>query len=161
MINLNLQVANTAQPSTLNAGAKKAVDDGLETASTNTTATPVEGIKVSLSSLSLEKSAEDRSTRSNKDIEESGLPDQAQKILKMIREIQQKIEDKQQELEALMADTSLSAEVKQARVGVLQSELGTLTASLMTANNSLAKLSRNGTLSDAQAKQASALTMKK
>ncbi|ORC59693.1 hypothetical protein BZK31_09890 [Pseudomonas floridensis] len=130
-------------------------------ASTEAVATPAEGVKVSLSSLSLQKSAEDKSANSNKDIEESGLPADAQNILKMIRELQQKIEKKQQELQALMADQSLTPEARQSRAGMLQSDLGALTASLMSANNSLAKLSQNGTLSDAQKDQAAALIMKK
>ncbi|CAM3209631.1 hypothetical protein [Pseudomonas floridensis] len=161
MITLNLPTSNLAQTSTVNAGERKTAANTPEVASTEAVATPAEGVKVSLSSLSLQKSAEDKSANSNKDIEESGLPADAQNILKMIRELQQKIEKKQQELQALMADQSLTPEARQSRAGMLQSDLGALTASLMSANNSLAKLSQNGTLSDAQKDQAAALIMKK
>ncbi|SHM99181.1 hypothetical protein SAMN05216593_105233 [Pseudomonas asturiensis] len=161
MITLNLQFASAAPTSTLNTGVKSAADDATDAASDSTTNSPVEGVKVSLSSVSLQKAAEDSSTHSNKDIEESGLPEQAQKILKMIRELQQKIQEKLQELQALMADTRMSPDEKRARVAGVQSELGALTNSLMSANNTLAKLSRNGTLSSEQAQQASALAMKR
>ncbi len=162
MITLNLQFASAAPTSTLNTGVKSAADDATDAASDSTTNSPVEGVKVSLSSVSLQKAAEDSSsTHSNKDIEESGLPEQAQKILKMIRELQQKIQEKLQELQALMADTRMSPDEKRARVAGVQSELGALTNSLMSANNTLAKLSRNGTLSSEQAQQAAALAMKR
>ncbi|WP_050586043.1 MULTISPECIES: hypothetical protein [Pseudomonas syringae group] len=160
MITLNLQFASATPTSTLNTGVKSAADDALDVASDSTAQSPAEGVKVSLSSVSLQKAAEDNSAHSNKDIEESGLPEQAQSILKMIRELQQKIREKLEELQALMADTSLSPDVRRARVAGVQSELGALTNSLMTANNNLAKLSRNGTLSSEQAQQAAALAMK-
>ncbi|TCV66224.1 MULTISPECIES: coiled-coil domain-containing protein 60 [Pseudomonas] len=125
------------------------------------TSTPVEGVKVSLSGEGLKKASDEKSSNPNQDIEESGLPDQAQKLLKMIRELKQKIEEKQKEMQEVMANQSLSPEVKQAQVGSLQSELATLTSSLMTASNSLDKLSKNGTLSPQQAQKAIGLAMKK
>lgn len=122
---------------------------------------PTEGVKVTLSVEGQKMSSTSREANPNKDIEESGLPDEAQKILKMIREIQQKIEEKQQELQALMADQTISQKVKQSRAGALQSTIATLTANLISANNALDKLSKNGTLSSAQSQQAAQLAMKK
>lgn len=129
--------------------------------STKEAAVPPDGVKVSLSVEGRQMASSDSKTNPNKDIEESGLPDQAQKILKMIREIQKKIDEKQEELRALMADQSISPEVKKSRAGVLQSTLATLTSNLISANNSLDKLSKNGTLSPAQSQQATQLMMKK
>ncbi|MBT2339085.1 hypothetical protein J7E36_07925 [Pseudomonas fluorescens] len=113
-----------------------------------------------MSGVGLQKAADERSANANKDIEESGLPDQTQKILKMIRELKQKIEEKQAEMQALMADQSMTPETKQAKVGALQTTLATLTANLMTASASLEKLTKNGTLSASQAQQATQLAMK-
>ncbi|MCQ9423677.1 hypothetical protein NRB16_09090 [Pseudomonas sp. LJDD11] len=120
-----------------------------------------EGVKVSLSGEGLQKSSDEKNANPNADIESSGLPDQTQKLLKMIRELQKKIEEKQAQMQEVIADQSLSPEIKQSQVGSLQSELATLTANLMTANNTLDKQSRNGTLSAGEAQQAARLAMKK
>ena len=161
MITIGTQTSSVYQLSTPSVGEKKAGDETLEASPSKTLGTGTEGVKVSLSDAGLQKAADDRRSNPNSDIEESGLPDQAQKLLKMIRELKQKIEEKQQEMQAVMADQNMSPEVKQAKVGTLQSELGTLTANLMTASNSLDKFSKNGTLSAAQAQQATQLAMKK
>nr|WP_260406206.1 hypothetical protein [Pseudomonas cichorii] len=146
--------------SMLDVTSKKAVDEAVEAATTTTEPTkPAEGVTVSLSGLGLQKAAQEKANP-NQDIESSGLPDNAQRILKMIRELKQKIAEKQQELQALMADQSMDPETKQSRVGVLQSTIATLTASLMTASNSLDKLSKNGTLTSEQGQQAAQLAMK-
>lgn len=120
---------------------------------------PAQGVKVSISDLAQKKLADDRNSNPNRDIEESGLPDQAQKILKMIRELKQQIQEKQQQIQKIMADRSKSAEDKDSEVGALRSEIATLNASIVTANNSLKELSSNGTLSATQAKQAAQLIM--
>lgn len=161
MNTINAQSSSLFQLSSSSVAIKKTSEDNQAVASDSSASAPAAGVQVSLSSAGLQKSADDKGSNPNADIEASGLPDQAQKILKMIRELQQKIEQKQQEMQALMADQSMSPETKQAKVGVVQSELATLTASLTAANNSLSKLSQNGTLSSSQTKQAAGLLMKK
>lgn len=160
MIAINAQTPTILQSGAPSVAATQTASEapGIPTVSA---ASQPEGVKVSLSAEGRQMASSGRAANPNQDIEDSGLPDQAQKILKMIREIQQKIEEKQKEMQALMADQSLSPEVKQARAGSLQSTLATLTANLMSANNSLDKLSKNGTLSAAQSKQATQLTMQK
>ncbi|MCI8212992.1 hypothetical protein AUC61_25995 [Pseudomonas sp. S25] len=113
-----------------------------------------------MSGAGIQKAADDKKSNSNADIESSGLPDQTQKTLKMIRELKQQIEEKQQEMQALIADQSMDPETRQARVGALQTAISTLTASLATANNALVKQGQSGKLSDTQMQQASALAMK-
>ncbi|WP_260960930.1 hypothetical protein [Pseudomonas citri] len=162
MITLNAQLSGVQPLSTISVEPKKSMDEVAQApAEKSSTGTQVEGVKVSLSGVGLQKAANERATNTNKDIEESGLPDQAQKILKMIRELKQKIEEKQSEMQALMADQSMSPETKQAKVGALQATLSTLTASLVTASAALEKLTKNGTLSAAQAQQAAKLAMKR
>jgi len=108
----------------------------------------------------MQKSADDKKPKSNAGIESSGLPDQTQKTLKMIRELKQKIEEKQQEMRALMGDQTMDPDTKQSKVGALQTAIATLTAGLATANNALEKQGKSGKLSAAQVQQASVLAMK-
>ncbi|MFA0999418.1 MULTISPECIES: hypothetical protein [Pseudomonas syringae group] len=157
MINVRLEAKNTTQLSVMKELLKKNEEVVGDPSEKNTAATSVEGVKVSLSSVGLQKSATDDS---NQDIENSGLPEQAQKVLKIIREIQQKIAEKQAELQALAADQSMDPETRQNKIRALQTEISGFSASLSTANASLQKLSKNGTLTESQGKQAALLAMK-
>lgn len=161
MIAISSQTSSVNQLSSQMLTDKKEVDALQEGTKDNLTAAPAEGVKVSLSGAGIQKAADDKGANANADIESSGLPDQAQKLLKMIREIQQKVQEKQEEMKAIMADDRLDPETKQSRLGAVQSELASLIASLTTANNSLDKLSKNGTLSESQSQQAAQLAMKK
>ncbi|WP_240350632.1 hypothetical protein [Pseudomonas viridiflava] len=160
MMNISAQISNFSASPTAVASPTKLADESPESAATLPVAAPVEGVKVSLSGASIQKAADDKKSNSNADIESSGLPDQTQKTLKMIRELKQQIEEKQQEMQSLMADQSMDPETRQARVGALQTAISTLTASLATANNALVKQGQSGKLSDTQMQQASALAMK-
>lgn len=155
------QISSINQLSSQVAVDRRPVETVQESTKDNLTAAPAEGVKVSLSGASIQKAADEKNANPDADIESSGLPDQAQKILKMIREIQRKIDEKMQEMQEVMGDTSLDEVTRKARIGTIQSALAGLTASLMSANNELDKLSKNGTLSDAQSKQATQLAMKK
>jgi len=114
-------------------------------------------VKVSLSTQGLKKSAE---ANSNDDIEQSGLPDKAQKLLKMIRELKKQIEEKNEQLRALIADQSLTDEEKRSKVGAIQTTVAALSSSLTTASTTLDNLTKNGTLTAAQGQQAAQLAMK-
>lgn len=158
MTSIGAQTSSLSQLSLKSEVLKKNQEATEETPEKSAISTPTEGIKVSLSGVGLQKAA-DRGN-ANQDIEESGLPDSAQRILKMIREIKQKIAEKQAELQALMTDQSTSPELKQSQIRAVQTALNGLTSSLLIANASLEKLSKNGSLSDAQSQQASMLAMK-
>ncbi|MBA1428528.1 hypothetical protein FHP26_07920 [Pseudomonas orientalis] len=95
--------------------------------------------------------------QSNSDIEESGLPNDVQEVLKMIREIKKQIAEKQAELAAVMADKSLSPEQARVKVNNLQSALAALNASLVTAQGSLSKAMKG--LSGDDAMKAASLAM--
>ncbi|RMV73663.1 hypothetical protein ALP05_02943 [Pseudomonas caricapapayae] len=138
----------------------KVTDESLESSSAASTAVPAEGVKVSLSSAGIQKSADDNKPKSNADIESSGLPDQTQKTLKMIRELKRQIEEKQQELQSLMADQSMDPEIKKSKIGALVTEISTLTAGLATANNALVKQARAHKISPDQLQQAQQLAAK-
>lgn len=159
MVKLDSVSVHIAQTLNLNQDKARAGEAQTDTATEASGSRPV-GVTVSLSETGLAKSAADKKANANQDIEQSGLPAGTQKLLKMIREIKQKIEEKQAELQAAMADQSLTPEARQNKVGALQAELGTLVASLATASNALDKQSKNGTLSPEQGQQAAMLAMK-
>lgn len=159
-LNISLQISNFSATPTVVTGLVKATDESPESPSQPSTAVPAEGVKVSLSSASIQKSADDKEARSNADIESSGLPDQTQKTLKMIRDLKQKIEVKQQELQAVMADQNMDPETKKSKLGGLLSEMATLTAGLATANNALEKQAKSGKISTDQLAQAKQLAAK-
>ncbi|WP_347905081.1 hypothetical protein [Pseudomonas purpurea] len=117
-----------------------------------------EGIKVSLSGTGLNKSS--GAGGADSDIEESGLPDNIQQILKMIRKLQRQLAEKMAELQAVMADKSLSPEQMRAKVGALQSAITGISGGLITANASLAKAMKQAGLSADQVMKAASLLMK-
>ncbi|VVO41247.1 hypothetical protein [Pseudomonas fluorescens] len=130
---------------------------------TSTSKTPeksktVEGVTVTISGAALQKAAGTGKT-ANSDIEESGLPDNIQQILKMIRLLKQQIAEKLGEMQAVMADRSLTPEQAQARVANLQTALGGLNAGLITANASLAKAMKDSGLSAEAVMKAMSLAM--
>ncbi|WP_047284926.1 MULTISPECIES: hypothetical protein [Pseudomonas] len=117
-----------------------------------------EGVKVSLSGAGLNKSAAAKGRDS--DIEESGLPENIQQILKMIRKLQQQIAETLAQLQAVMADKHLSPEETKVRIGSLQSALAILNGGLLTANASLAKAMKEAGLGPEQVMKAASLIMK-
>ncbi|WP_259697000.1 hypothetical protein [Pseudomonas brassicacearum] len=161
-MNISTQISSFSATPTGVTGPRpdKVVDESLDSSSPSSTAVPAEGVKVSLSATGIQKSADDKKPNSNADIESSGLPDQTQKTLKMIRELKQKIEEKQQELQALLADQNMDPEIKKSKLGALLGAITTLTAGLATANNALAKQASNGKLSPDQLQQAQKLAAK-
>ncbi|MEG8233059.1 hypothetical protein [Pseudomonas orientalis] len=114
-----------------------------------------EGVKVTFSGAALLAISDTK--KSNSDIEESGLPDDVQQVLKMIREIKKQIAEKQAELAAVMADKTLSPEQARVKVNNLQSALAALNASLVTAQGSLSKAMKG--LSGDDAMKAASLAM--
>jgi small-conductance mechanosensitive channel len=117
-----------------------------------------EGIKVSLSGAGLTKAAS--SHGDNKDIEESGLPENIQQILKMIRRLQQQIAENVARMQAVMSDKRLSAEERRAKLGALQAAIGSLNGGLITANMSLSKAMTQSNLTPEQVLKTASLAMK-
>lgn len=73
----------------------------------------------------------------NADIDASKLPEGIKKYLKSIREIQEKIEKKLEELQAAMSDHSLTDKERESRVSKIQLELSVLTSTLTSITNDL------------------------
>lgn len=94
-------------------------------------------LEVSLSPEATKKAADEK--KRNADIDASPLPDGIKDSLKAIREIQQKISEKLEELTKLMADKSMNAETREKRTKQLQIEIGSLTSALSSAESALNK----------------------
>lgn len=95
----------------------------------------------------LSKSAQNK----NADIDKSDLPDLIKDALKRIREIRKQLEEKQQELQAVMSDKKLTEDQRKARIQGLQSEVAALSAALTYASAGLTKLMDNAKLTPDQA----------
>ncbi|TFY94531.1 hypothetical protein DYL61_08650 [Pseudomonas nabeulensis] len=135
MPSLTLDLALRTQIATAPETKKTASAGAVVDAPTTAEAKPA--VSVVISGAAMKAAAAEKT--SNSDIEDSGLSDTVQQLLKMIREIKKQIAEKQAELAAVMADKSLSPEQAQAKVAALQSALGALQASLTTAQASLTK----------------------
>lgn len=120
--------------------------------------TLVEGVKVSLSGAAIHKSA--GSGGDNRDIEESGLPENIQQLLKMIRQLQQQIAEKNARIKAVMADKTLSTEEKIAKLAALKGAIAALNNGLITANLSLSKVMNQSNLTPEQTMKTASLLMK-
>ncbi|MFJ4195027.1 hypothetical protein [Pseudomonas sp. NPDC089534] len=140
-------------------GVRDSVGAEPETGSAQSaTPTLVESVKVSLSGAAIEKSA--GAGGDNRDIEESGLPEDIQQLLKMIRKLRQQIAEKNALINAVMADKSLSNEERLAKVAALKGAISALNNGLITANLALAKAMNQSGLSPEQTMKAASLLMK-
>ncbi|MDR9751931.1 hypothetical protein RG836_10770 [Pseudomonas sp. SZMC_28357] len=116
------------------------------------------GIQVSLSGAGLTQAA--GATGKNSDIEESGLPQNIQQILKMIRSLQQQIAEKTARIKAVLADKFLSNEAKIAKLAALRGAIASLNNGLITANLSLSKVMNQSDLSPEQVMKTVSLLFK-
>ncbi|WP_213936937.1 hypothetical protein [Pseudomonas sp. dw_612] len=152
-----LNPGNSGLSSLLDISKPASVDDADVTQRVDTP-TKVEGIKVSLSGAGIEKAAGAKGE--NSDIEESGLPENIQQILKMIRKLQQQIAEKLAEMQAVMKDKRLSPEEIKAKLGALQAFINNLNGGLIVANNALSKAMKQSGLTPEQILKAASLVMK-
>lgn len=137
---------------------KNADKDHDAESTTQATPTLVEGVKVSLSGASIERSA--GSGGDNRDIEESGLPENIQQLLKMIRKLQKQIAEKKALIEKIMADKRLSSEEKIIKVAALRGAIAALNTGLITANLALSKVVGQSGLTSDQNMKVGSLLMK-
>jgi uncharacterized protein YjcR len=117
--------------------------------------TALQGIKVTLSEQAQKISAASK----NDDIDESSLPDSIKQALKMLRELKAQLAEKQAELQAVMADQSLSEEERMQKAQGIQSEIATLNGAIATVNGNLIKAIKEAGLSPDQLTEMSSLMM--
>ena len=118
----------------------------------------VEGVKVTLSGAGIDKATGGKDE--NSDIEESGLPENIQQILKMIRRLQQQIAEKMADMQAVMKDKRLSLEEIKARLGTLQAFITNLNGGMIVANTALSKAMKQAGLGPDQILKAASLLLK-
>lgn len=116
------------------------------------------GVKVSLSAVGLARSKE--AENKNADIDESNLPDEIKQLLKMIRELKAQLAQKMAELQALMAQGDMEDDAQQAKVRALQTEVGSISSALSSANAQLVKVMRDQKLTSEQSASVGALLAK-
>ncbi|GLX12791.1 hypothetical protein Pstr01_10300 [Pseudomonas straminea] len=116
------------------------------------------GVKVSLSAVGLARSKE--AENKDADIDESNLPDEIKQLLKMIRELKAQLAQKMAELQALMAQGDMEDDAQQAKVRALQTEVGSISSALSSANAQLVKVMRDQKLTSEQSASVGALLAK-
>ncbi|WP_185268900.1 hypothetical protein [Halopseudomonas xiamenensis] len=94
------------------------------------------------------------------DINDSDLPAEVQRLLKLIRELKQQLQEQQQQLMEVMTDTALDEEARKLALAGIQASIGTLSGALMNAYNALIQLFKDLDMSSEQITQATALIMK-
>ncbi|MBA1230821.1 chemotaxis protein [Pseudomonas viridiflava] len=104
------------------------------TADVEPAATEARGIEVNLSP---EGKAAAASGSRDADIEQSGLPEGVQKLLKAIRELQRKMEETLEQIQQILNDQSLSDTERQTKVAALQTALGALQQQISSTNSDL------------------------
>ncbi|RRV05643.1 chemotaxis protein [Pseudomonas sp. v388] len=128
--------------------------------STRNVTAPVEtpAVKVDLSSAG--KAASSASSR-NADIEQSGLPESVQKILKAVRELQRKIQETMEQLQKVLSDKSLTYDERQTKATALQTVLGMLQRQISNSTADLSILMNQLQSSDSDKIKAGILVMAK
>ncbi|QVW25734.1 chemotaxis protein [Pseudomonas hormoni] len=117
------------------------------------------GVKVTLSAEGSAKASSE--SKKNADIDTSNLPDGVKKILKAIRDIQEKIQKKMEELDAIKNDHMLSEKEREGKVQGILGELGVLTSQLATTTNDLHRTENEMKLSASMKKLSSYLSAPK
>ncbi|UCJ16077.1 hypothetical protein K5Q02_20030 [Pseudomonas sp. MM211] len=136
----------TSSAATATAAPAETTEDA-STAAPTAGASAEPGVKVTLSAEGLMKS---KSSDKNSDIDESGLPDNVKQLLKMIRELKAQLAQKMAELQAIMAQSDMDDETRQASAQALQTEVGSISGALTTATAELARVMRDQKLTTEQ-----------
>ena len=99
-------------------------------------------------------------TRSRyRDIDDSDLPDAVKHLLRMIRDLRERLAELARELQAVQADDRLDPEVKHARLLQIQAQMSSLNGALVSATQKLASLMRDMQLDQAQQMSAAQLAL--
>ncbi len=119
------------------------------------------GIHVDLSAAGQAMAAKAFSHSADADIKASGLPESAQKILRGVRDTQRRIEQIEQQLQAVLKSRSLTADVRQGRAAGLQTMLAALQRQIASSTSDLSSLMNNEHLGQADKMKAGMLVLAK
>ena len=134
-------ISSISAINTLDTQAMKLASSEIESGNTDNLSTaplsssPEKPIVVVISAEGKEKLKGEQ--QKNADIDATSLPDGVKKYLKSIRELQEKIEKKLEELQAAMSDRSLSDKERESKVSKIQLELSVLSSTLTSITNDL------------------------
>lgn len=94
-------------------------------------------------------------------IEDSGLPESVQRLLKHIRDLKEQIREKMTEISKIQNDLNLDEKTRNTKLAKAQTELGILIAALAKTTDTLVQVTRelkaDGTLSEDDVKMAGQL----
>ncbi|MHA3901999.1 hypothetical protein ACTPOE_00085 [Castellaniella sp. WN] len=94
------------------------------------------------------------------DIDDSDLPDAVKSLLRMIRDLRERLAELARELQAVQADENMDPEAKRARLRQIQAQMGTLNGALVSATQKLSSLMREMKLDKAQQLAAAQLALR-
>lgn len=131
----------------------------VETASPDATAS----FRASISDLgrTMSKAASGSVATRNRyqDIDDSDLPETVKHLLRMIRDLRERLAELARELQAIQADESLDPETRRTRLLSLRAQMSALNGALMSATQKLASLMRDMRLDQAQQMSAAQLAL--
>jgi len=96
----------------------------------------------------------------DQDIDDSELPDAVKNLLRMIRDLRERLAELARELRAVQADEGMDPEVKRARLLQIRAQMGALNGALVSATQKLSGLMREMKLDKAQQMTAAQLALK-
>ncbi|WP_323000186.1 hypothetical protein [Castellaniella sp.] len=105
----------------------------------------------------LSRTAQARGT--DRDIEDSDLPDAVKSLLRMIRDLRRMLDRLMQELQQVQADEVMSADTKRSRLLQLQAQISAANGALIGATQKLASMLRDMKLDQAQQMTAGQLAL--
>lgn len=110
--------------------------------------------------LSASRSSQTDKSKSNDEIDDSGLPETIKGMLKQLRELNEQLAEQKAQLQAILAKQDLPAEERQARLAQVQGTINTLTGALSSVMNSLNKQMSEQDLSSEQRAKITSLIAK-
>lgn len=136
--------------------------DKTTTASSTTPEQAVKaGVQVALSAAGQARAALASSQSEYADIEQSGLPDSAQKILRGVRDTQKRISQTEQQMQSILKDKSLEPDIRQARAAGLQTMMASMQRQIAGSTSDLSSLMSHLNLGQSDKMKASMLVMAK
>ncbi|WP_233237049.1 hypothetical protein [Bordetella sp. LUAb4] len=121
-----------------NAGALGS-DSAAQHSATSTATAPTEKQTVHISSGARAKAEQEEKQEANRyaDIDASNLDTDTKDILKRIRDLERKLQEKTKEMQEVMSDKSLTEKQREQKMTMLRAEIGTLSGAISDATQAM------------------------
>ncbi|MFC4447400.1 hypothetical protein [Castellaniella denitrificans] len=96
----------------------------------------------------------------DQDIDDSDLPDAVKNLLRMIRDLRERLAELARELQAVQTDEGMDPELRRARLLRIRAQMGTLNGALVAATQKLSSLMREMKLDKSQQMTAAQLALR-